>query len=199
MKLLGISGLDGSVSFKKAQWPGLDEREYRISQGHDSAAALIVDGVCVAAAAEERFSRKKHTRDFPSGAIQYCLSEAGLEIGDVDEIAHGFDYAPYRKVFSVDPITAELYRNVFSPESLAGHVRQRFPAFPPEHIHSVQHHLAHAASAFCTSGWDDCLVVVIDGMGEAHSAPRFTTRKTISCKSCTTSRRMTLSASSILL
>ena len=170
MKLLGISGLDGSVSFKKAQWPGLDEREYRISQGHDSAAALIVDGVCVAAAAEERFSRKKHTGDFPSGAIQYCLSEAGLEIGDVDEIAHGFDYAPYRKVFSVDPITAELYRNVFSPESLAGHVRQRFPAFPPEHIHSVQHHLAHAASAFCTSGWDDCLVVVIDGMGEAHSA-----------------------------
>src|SRR5207247_8155109 len=66
--------------------------EYRISQGHDSAAALIVDGVCVAAAAEERFSRKKHTGDFPSGAIQYCLSEAGLEIGDVDEIAHGFDY-----------------------------------------------------------------------------------------------------------
>src|SRR5437899_6574596 len=98
MKLLGISGLDGSFSFKKAQWPGLDEREYRISQGHDSAAALIVDGVCVAAAAKERFSRKKHTRDFPSGAIQYCLSEAGLEIGDVDEIAHGFDYAPYRKV-----------------------------------------------------------------------------------------------------
>ena len=131
MKLLGISGLDGSFSFKKAQWPGLDEREYRISQGHDSAAALIVDGVCVAAAAEERFSRKKHTRDFPSGAIQYCLSEAGLEIGDVDEIAHGFDYAPYSKVFSLDPITAELYRNVFSPESLAGHVRQRFPAFPP--------------------------------------------------------------------
>ena len=52
MKLLGISGLEGSVSFKKAHWPGLDEREYRISQGHDSAAALIVDGVCVAAAAE---------------------------------------------------------------------------------------------------------------------------------------------------
>src|SRR5438093_10997004 len=99
MKLLGISGLDGSVSFKKAQWPGLDEREYRISQGHDSAAALIVDGVCVAAAAEERFSRKKHTRDFPSGAIQYCPSEAGLEIGDVDEIAHGSTMLPTVKFF----------------------------------------------------------------------------------------------------
>ena len=88
MKLLGISGLDGSVSFKKAHWPGLDEREYRISQGHDSAAALIVDGVCVAAAAEERFSRKKHTGDFPAGAISYCLSEAGVAIEQVHVAAH---------------------------------------------------------------------------------------------------------------
>src|SRR6266568_5314473 len=165
MKLLGISGLDGSFSFKKAQWPGLDEREYRISQGHDSAAALIVDGVCVAAAAEERFSRKKHTGDFPAAAIGYCLSEAGLAIEQVDEIAHGFDYAPYRMAY-----TAKQYKDVLSRESLAGHVHKLFPAFPAEHIHPVQHHLAHAASAFCTSGWDDCLVVVIDGMGEAHSA-----------------------------
>jgi len=165
MKLLGISGLDGSVSFKKAHWPGLDEREYRISQGHDSAAALIVDGVCVAAAAEERFSRKKHTGDFPAAAIGYCLSEAGLAIEQVDEIAHGFDYAPYRMAY-----TAKQYKDVLSRESLAGHVHTHFPTFPAEHIHPVQHHLAHAASAFCTSGWDDCLVVVIDGMGEAHSA-----------------------------
>src|SRR6266702_5135966 len=165
MKLLGISGLEGSVSFKKAHWPGLDEREYRISQGHDSAAALIVDGVCVAAAAEERFSRKKHTGDFPAGAISYCLSEAGLAIEQVDEIAHGFDYAPYRMAYP-----AKQYKDVLSRESLAEHVHKLFPAFPAEHIHPVQHHLAHAASAFCTSGWDDCLVVVIDGMGEAHSA-----------------------------
>ena len=49
MIVLGISGLENSVNFKKAKWPGLDEREYRISQGHDSAAALLVDGVVIAA------------------------------------------------------------------------------------------------------------------------------------------------------
>ena len=57
MKILGISGLEGAVPFKQAHWPGLDEREYRISQGHDSAAALIIDGEVVAAAEEERFNR----------------------------------------------------------------------------------------------------------------------------------------------
>src|SRR3989442_15654476 len=114
MKLLGISGLDGSVSFKKAQWPGLDEREYRISQGHDSAAALIVDGVCVAAAAEERFSRKKHTGDFPVHAIRYCLEQAGLSIDQVDEIAHGFDYSPYARLYSIDPIARKRYCDVYS-------------------------------------------------------------------------------------
>jgi len=54
--------------------PGLDEREYRMSQGHDSAAALVSDGVVVAAAAEERFNRKS-TRGLSGAAIQYCLSE----------------------------------------------------------------------------------------------------------------------------
>ena len=61
MNILGISGLEQSVPFRRQQWPGLDEREYRISQGHDSAAALVVDGKCLYAAAEERFSRRKHT------------------------------------------------------------------------------------------------------------------------------------------
>jgi len=96
MNILGISGLEFAVPFKKAHWPGLEEREYRISQGHDSAAALVIDGQCVAAAAEERFTRQKHTGAFPRGAIDYCLAAAGLEMPDVDEIAHGFDYSPYR-------------------------------------------------------------------------------------------------------
>src|SRR6267143_2057041 len=66
--ILGVGGLANSVSFKRAQWPGLEEREYRISQGHDAAAALVIDGVTVAAAAEERFNRQKHTGDLPVGA-----------------------------------------------------------------------------------------------------------------------------------
>ena len=81
MKIIGISGLENSVAFKRTQWPGLDEREYRVSQGHDSAAALVIDGEVVAAAAEERFNRKKHTGDFPINAINYCLSAAGLSVG----------------------------------------------------------------------------------------------------------------------
>ena len=71
MKILGISGLENAVPFKRAMWPGLEEREYRIAQGMDAAAALVVDGELVAAAEQERFSRKKHTGDFPIDAIRY--------------------------------------------------------------------------------------------------------------------------------
>ncbi|HEX4022862.1 MAG TPA: carbamoyltransferase C-terminal domain-containing protein [Acidobacteriaceae bacterium] len=170
MKVLGISGFENSIPFKRAHWPGLEEREYRISQGHDSAAVLVVDGEIVAAAAEERFSRKKHTGDFPIRAIEYCLAEAGIEAEDIDEMAHGFDYSPYKEMYSLDPITAEQYSQVFSREALLQQLRQALPEFPQERFHAVNHHLSHAASAYYTSGWDECLVVVIDGMGEAHSA-----------------------------
>jgi carbamoyltransferase len=169
-KVLGISGFENSVPFKKAHWPGLEEREYRISQGHDSAAVLLVDGELVAGAAEERFSRKKHTGDFPIGAIQYCLSAAGIKANEIDEIAHGFDYTPYRAAFLLDPTTAEQYDQVFSRENLLSQVNRHLPGFPADRVHQVNHHLAHAASAYYTSGWDECLVLVIDGMGEAHSA-----------------------------
>nr|ATZ76257.1 NodU family carbamoyltransferase [uncultured Acidobacteriota bacterium] len=170
MKILGISGFENSIPFKKAHWPGLEEREYRISQGHDSAAALVIDGEIVAAAAEERFSRKKHTGDFPIRAIEYCLAEAGIGSADIDEMAHGFDYTPYKEMYSLDPITAEQYSQVFSREALLRDLQRTMPGFAPERFHAVSHHLAHAASAYFTSGWEECLVVVIDGMGEAHSA-----------------------------
>ena len=170
MKILGISGLERSVPFKQAHWPGLGQREYRMSQGHDAAAALVVDGEIVAAAAEERFTGRKHTGAFPIAAIRYCLEAAGVEPGDVDEIAHGFDYAPYRSAYTLDPLTAEMYRTVLSKEALLELVRRDLPGFPVERVHQVGHHLAHAASAWLTSGWDRCLVVVTDGMGEVDSA-----------------------------
>ncbi len=173
MRIIGISGFENSVPFKKAHWPGLDEREYRISQGHDAAAALVVDGVTVAAAAEERFDRRKHSAMFPAHAIRYCLAEAGLRIEDVDEIAHGFDYAPYRAAYALDPLSRRLYCDVFSREALLGQLRRHFPEYPPERMHHVGHHLAHAASAYYTSGWDDCLVIVVDGMGETQGTSIF--------------------------
>jgi len=170
MNILGISGLEQAMAFKKAHWPGLEEREYRISQGHDAAAALVIDGVPLAAAAEERFNRRKHSGAFPVGAIRYCLEQAGLALDDVDLIAHSFDYAQYRKAFSIEPTTANLYREVCSREALLAVVHRDLPGFPAERVQHVNHHLAHAASAYYTSGWDDCLVVVVDAMGEAHSA-----------------------------
>src|SRR5260370_293999 len=142
MKIVGISGFERAVPFKKAQWPGLDEREYRISQGHDAAAALIVDGAVVAAAAGGGFNRPEHSAKFPVGAIGYCLCEAGLSLEDIDEIAHGFDYSPYRRAFSVDPTTARLYREVFSREALLAQLDQHFPGFSPGRVHHVNHHLA---------------------------------------------------------
>ena len=170
MKVLGISGVEGAVPFKVAHWPGLDEREYRISQGHDAAAALVVDGELVAAVAEERLTGRKHTGAFPKHAIASCLDQAGITLDQVDEIAHAFDYAPYAQIFGADPITAARYREVFSREALLSLVRRDLPGFPAERVRHVGHHLAHAASAYYTSGWDECLVVVVDGMGEVESA-----------------------------
>jgi carbamoyltransferase len=169
MKVIGISGLENSVPFKQAQWPGLDEREYRIAQGMDAAAALVVDGRLVAAAEQERFTRKKHTGDFPIDAIRFCLKDSATSISEIDEIVHGFDYAPYRELYLRDEVSTKLYEQVFSREALLAQVRRDLPGFPEDKVFSVNHHLAHAASAAYTSGWDECLVVVNDAMGETES------------------------------
>src|SRR5438132_4425406 len=118
MKILGISGFEGAIPFRRARWPQLDEREDRMSQGHDSAAALVVDGAVVAAVAEERINRRKHTGAFPRGAIACCLAEAGVTIDQIDELAHGFDYAPYAAIYALDPGSHDLYRDVYSREAL---------------------------------------------------------------------------------
>jgi carbamoyltransferase len=170
MKIIGVSGIEGTMPFKRRRWPSLQEREYRISQGHDSAAALIVDGEFMVGVAEERISRSKHTGDFPIGAIEACLREADLQVSDIDEIVHSFDYAPYRALYSLEPVSRELYRDVLSREAFRARVKTALPQFPGERVHHVDHHLAHAASAYFTSGWEECLVLVIDGMGEAHGA-----------------------------
>jgi carbamoyltransferase len=173
MNIIGVSGLEGAVPFKQRHWPGLDPREYRISQGHDAAAALVSGGRIVAAAAEERFDGCKHSAHFPTRAINWCLQHAGLTINDVDAIVHGFDYAPYREIYSLDPTTQSLYADVLSPDALTALVQRDLPGFPSTRVCHVSHHMAHAASAYYTSGWDDCLVLVVDAMGEAHGVTAF--------------------------
>jgi len=169
LKILGISGLANSARFK-ASGVDVEPEEHRIRQGLDAAAALVVDGEIVAAAAEERFTGEKQTGSFPVGAIDYCLSEAGLRIDQVDEIVHAFEFSPYEKLWRFDAASAELYDRVLSRTALLQELERHFPEVPHERVYHLQHHLAHAASAYYTSGWDECLVIVIDGMGEVHSA-----------------------------
>ncbi len=168
MNILGISGFENAMPFKREHFPGREEREYRISQGHDAAAALLVDGELIAASAEERFNRKKHSANFPICAIRDCLSQAGLTVTDLDEIAHSFDYSPLEKIFRIS--SAALYDQVFSRKALLCQLSRHLPEFSADRLYHVNHHLAHAASAVFTSGWDECLAIVIDGMGESQSA-----------------------------
>lgn len=100
MAILGISGLSNALHFQRFHWPSLDERDCRISQGHDVAAALIVDGRIVAAAAEERFNRLKHSAAFPAKAAAFCLTQAGIRLEDRAGIAHSFNSAPYEEIYS---------------------------------------------------------------------------------------------------
>src|ERR1700691_3566568 len=138
--ILGVSGLSEAVRFKREHWPNLEEREYRIAQGFDAAAALVVDGIVVAAAAEERFNRRKQSGDFPVQAIDYCLQQAGLSIADVDEIAHCFDYAPFGEIFSLDATSSKLYDEVFSKQALLEQIKDHCPQFPAERVHQATNH-----------------------------------------------------------
>ena len=80
---------------------------------------------------------KKHTGDFPIDAIRFCLAEAGISIDEIDEIAHGFNYEPYRELYLRDEMSAELYDQVFSREALLAQVRRDLPGFPAEKVLSV--------------------------------------------------------------
>ncbi len=148
---------------------------------HDSAAALIEDGRAVAAAQEERFTRKKQDSDFPEKAVAYCLEEAGIGLEDVDFVAF-YDkpflkferlletyvaYAPRGfKSFSM-AIPVWLKEKLFQKNLL----RKHFAAFAPgfdwkNKLLFAEHHQSHAASAFYPSPFDDAAILTMDGVGE---------------------------------
>src|SRR3954469_21490385 len=149
---------------------------------HDPAAALVVDGETIAAAEEERFSRRKHgkppvafsTWELPEQAIAFCLREAGLTPADLDAVAYSYD--PDVAVPPGADITADEW------EGLRTLYARRAPLFLKTALDGwegdfrwVRHHVAHAASATFASGWDPCSVLVLDGRGEvaSHLAGRF--------------------------
>ncbi len=170
MNVLGISGLNNSVAFKKKHFPDLPRVYYRIAQGFDAAGALVNDNGLVGAASEERFTREKTTGAFPVNAINYCLGLAGLSPGDVDILAHNFNYAPYEAGYRESPYSSALYDEVYSRDALLACIGEHFPGQGWEDkLVQVPHHLAHAASSFHVSGFDESLILVSDGMGEHYS------------------------------
>jgi carbamoyltransferase len=149
---------------------------------HDSAAALIRDGDIVAAAQEERFSRKKHDARFPRNAIRYCLEEAGMRMSEVD-YAVFYDkplvkfermletylaYAPegFKSFLSAMPawLKEKLYLKGLLREEIAGLGDGRRDATP--RLLFTEHHQSHAASAFFASPYRRAAVMCLDGVGE---------------------------------
>src|SRR5439155_8902030 len=116
--------------------------------------------------------REAHQR-VPQEAIQYCLNEAGISMGDVDMVAHGFDYG--RHATTIGAVSPALYAEVYSPIRQVELWRDRFD-LPREKFVSVQHHIAHAASAYFTSPFADALCVVCDGMGEVDAMTIYAVR-----------------------
>jgi carbamoyltransferase len=143
---------------------------------HDSAAALLRDGTIVAAAQEERFTRKKHDADFPARALEYCLAEAGIGIGDLDLVA--FYDKPLLKFermletyFAFAPSGYKLFRMglpVWLREKLFTR-RLLDKGFSNAYQHRyvfLEHHESHAASAFYPSPFEEAAVLTLDGVGE---------------------------------
>lgn len=152
---------------------------------HDSAAALVIDGVIVSAAHEERFTRKKHDAGFPILAIKYCLQEANLNYEDVTHVV--FYEKPLIKFeriletfLQVAPTGVKTFLTGIPPW-LAGKIfakstfkkdlkKAGFTDLSKFELLYVDHHLSHAASAFFPSPFLEAVIITIDGVGEKTTA-----------------------------
>lgn len=145
----------------------------------DSSACILKDGKIVAAVEEERFRRIKHWAGFPGQSIEYCLTEAGIRISDVEHIAVNQDStANLRKklafMLSTRPEFGMVIDRLKNRRERAGVLEHFAQAFPGEKLnatlHPVEHHLAHLGSAFLVSPFREAVVVSVDGFGDFASA-----------------------------
>jgi len=145
---------------------------------HDSAAALLRDGDLVAAAHEERFTRKRHDSAIPRHAVQYCLREAGLSIGDVDYLVfYDKPLIKFERILMTylatfprslpsfsKAIPVWLKEKLFVPKSIERELGYQGPLL------FAEHHQSHAASAFLPSPFEEAAILTIDGVGEWATA-----------------------------
>ncbi len=146
---------------------------------HDAAAALLKDGVLIAAAEEERFSRKKHDSGYPTLAVAYCLEEAGITADDIDYVVFYEKPLPkFERLLTTALATWPKSTVVFREAMITwlndklwikDKIRRQL-AVPHEKVLFVEHHLSHAASAFFCSPYEESAILTIDGVGEWTSA-----------------------------
>jgi len=152
---------------------------------HDSAAALVQDGKIVAAAQEERFTRKKHDPDFPSNAVRFCLDFAGLKIDELDAIVFYdkpllkferlletyYGYAPKGIASFMTAIPVWLKENMFLKRLIHQELRD-LEEYNQKKLKLIfpEHHLSHAASAYYPSPFKESAILTIDGVGEWATA-----------------------------
>ncbi len=146
---------------------------------HDAAAALLHDGMLVAAAEEERFSRKKHDYGFPQNAINFCLEQAGITAQDLDYVV--FYEKPLLKFERILMTTLQMFPQSWGVfrESMVSWFNEKLWIkgkilatldIPDEKLLFVEHHLSHAASTFFCSPYEEAAIVTIDGVGEWTTA-----------------------------
>ncbi|MFF0722273.1 MULTISPECIES: carbamoyltransferase [unclassified Micromonospora] len=146
---------------------------------HDSAAVLVRDGTPIAAAQEERFTRKRHDPAFPTEAVRYCLAEGGVTLRDVDAVAYYEDpELKFGRVltsfagsapFSLEAFTRVLPEWMSWKRDTIGEVRRSLAALGSAEVPEIsvrRHHESHAASAFLPSPYESAAVLCIDGVGE---------------------------------
>jgi carbamoyltransferase len=142
---------------------------------HDAAAALLRDGILIAAAEEERFSRVKHDFGFPRNAIRFCLDHAGIEGRDLDYVV--FFEKPFRKFDRILMTTLQTYPQswkVFRESMIswmidklwAGVTLQTELGISKDRVLFCEHHLSHAASTFLCSPFEEAAILTVDGVGE---------------------------------
>jgi carbamoyltransferase len=143
---------------------------------HDPAAALIVDGQIVAAAEEERFSRRKHgkrpvpfsTWELPEQAMAWCLGHAGVSAAELDAVGYSYDHAQVDHELDGLDASSEETRTDYVRRAPA-FLKAALPGLDPAVVRFVRHHVAHAASAALAAPFPDSAVLVADGRGEATS------------------------------
>lgn len=142
---------------------------------HDAAAALIRDGVLVAAAEEERFTRKKHDSGFPERAIDFCLQRAGIKAGDLDYVVfYEKPLLKFERILMTSlggfPKTWRVFGDAmvtwFNEKMWIKGLIVRKIGVPADRVLFTEHHLSHAASALFCSPFDEAAILTIDGVGE---------------------------------